>query len=175
MGIFNNFLGKPKSAKEQANLALQYAAKGNRSEADFWYEKAAEQGNSEGLRNRADNKKGLLLKRRLKPENETVEEWAEKNDELYYEAEQDYFSALNTAENDVMYSVTCSSLAHLYALFDDIYPDDIERAAYFYYEAYLSGGDNFALENYKEIVNKYQLNVDVSDMGKWAKRLGLKE
>ena len=95
MGIFNNLFGKTKDAKFLAKMTLQYATNGNKSEADYWYEQAADQGNSDGLRNRADNKKDLLLKRIRKPENETIEEWAMKNDELYYEAEQNYYNALN--------------------------------------------------------------------------------
>lgn len=174
MGILNNFFGKTKDAKSQAKIALQYAANGNKSEADYWYEQAANQGNSEGLRNRADNKKNLLLERKLKPENETIDEWAAKNDKLYYEAELTYYDALNASETDVTYSLTCYSLANLYELFSEIYPD-IEKAAYFYYEAYRSGGNNFALEKFKKIKSKYQLDVDPSDMNKWAKKLELME
>lgn len=174
MGIFDGLFGKSKDAKSQAKMALQYAANGNKSEADYWYEQAADQGNSEGLRNRADNKKNLLLERKLKPENETIDEWAAKNDALYYETEQIYFNALDASETDVMYSLTCYSLANLYESFCEIYPD-IEKAAYFYYEAYLSGGNNFALERFKKIRVKYQLDVDPSDMERWARKLQLIE
>ena len=174
MGIFNNLFGKTKDAKFLAKMTLQYATNGNKSEADYWYEQAADQGNSDGLRNMADNKKDLLLKRIRKPENETIEEWAMKNDELYYEAEQNYYNALNASETDVMYSVTCYSLANLYESFCEIYPD-IEKAAYYYYEAYRSGGNNFALDRFNKIKVKYQLNVDPSDMDKWAKKLQIKE
>ena len=161
-------------AEAQAKVALQYSIMGDKEKSCYWYKRAADQGNSDGLAGIADNKKNLLERRRIKPEKETVEEWATRNDQLYYEAERNYLSALNGAQTDVNYSAICVSLANLYEMFHDIY-SEIEKAAYFYYESYLSGKNEFALDRFKGIRDRYHLDIDTSDMNKWAKKLKLIE
>lgn len=162
-------------ADAQARIALQYSVMGDKSKASYWYEQAAYQGNSDGLAGVADNKKELLMSRLIKPQNESVEEWSEKNDKLHYEAEENYLDALNAAETNERYSVICYSLAGLYELCGDVYVEDRERSAYFYYESYLSGKNEYALHKFKKIVEKYHLDVDTSDIQKWAQKLHLIE
>lgn len=89
--------------------------------------------------------------------------------------EDAYIAAANSAKNNYEIEEAFGGLGRHYLHLLDSQGDDLDvakRAAFFLYKSYLAG-NKYSLEYFQDVVNKYKLDVDTSDINAWGKREGL--
>lgn len=158
-------------AEAQNTVANEYRYKHVYQTACEWYMKSSEQGYIKAYL-------GLAVCYNSRKMNAVYQENTGKDQaeplsakELDSLEEQAYVEVINRAETEEQYGDACMGLANIYssALIDKPMPN---RAAYFYYKAYLCGRSN-AYNELEKIEKKYQFSVDKNDIEAWAHTHGV--
>lgn len=159
------------SSDAQAVIGLQYYIDGNYDKSLKWYNISAKQKNSKGAAGIAKCYSSLKTDLYLNKERINSEELKKMEDEYDLRIENAYIDAANWAVSDTEFEEAFSGLGWFYKnqLMKQYDLDIAKRAAYFFYSSYLCGND-YSLSSFNEINNKYNLQVDTSNIDLWADR-----
>ena len=169
-------------AEAQSTVGLQYRCQNNYREAGKWYQMAAKQKDAQGLLGLAEcyeqkqmEEEFQARKETLTPEKERIlqsrrQQYQDRIEELRLEA-------LNCARSRRDFAEACHDLGHFYNRLLIGFKGNIEekediakRAAYFLYNSYLEGENEYDLQQFQRTVSEQRIQVDTRDIETWARR-----
>lgn len=149
-------------AQAQEQLGQFYAA-GNAKLSRYWYKQSAKQNWSAGCLGLGRSYYNEALQCFGAEEKQQRQEWMKR-------AEKCFLRAADCAVKESDFAAACHELGILYET--DVQETlAAERAAYFFYQAWITGKQEEDFTAFGKIRDKYRLNVNPADMDAWEEKL----